>query len=264
MVFRLETEPVQVVASRRPFVKALFHPEGIKDGYCINGYHRENAGTKRVRAFSTASSNSLLLWNVGGASRLPEWEPGSPYCRYDSDINSFATHPAFSPRRDEFRTLYWTYASESQNLASMEVGLQSAGYAKSQSGWWQNAEGPWILVSDDQMWLTTYSVSIVDSSQPFLPWTVAQPVDTSITDQLDETRSIFASQPDALRLFEQAVESWSESVQPVTSVTPLFVNPWWPFYWTTWPLPAFSYGTLHPWQQAFLEALASQTVETQP
>ena len=264
MVFRLETEPVQVVASRRPFVKALFHPQGIKDGYCINGYHRKNAGNGRVRAFGTARSDALILWNVGGASGLPAWEPDSQYCRYASEINSFVTYPSFSPRRDEFRTLYWTYASGSQNLASMEVGLQAAGYSKSESGWWHNEHGPWTLVSDDQMWLTKYSVSILDSSQPFIPWTVSRPVDPSITDQLEETRSILASQPDALRLFEQAVDAWSASVQPVTSVAPLFVNSGWPFYWTVWPMPALSYGFLHPWQQAFLEALASQTVEAQP
>ena len=263
MVFRLETEPVQVVASRRPFVKALFHPQGIKDGYCINGYHRKNAGDGRTRAFGGARSDALILWNVGGLSGLPDWEPDSPYCRYASDINSFVTYPSFSPRRDEFRTLYWTYASESQNLASMEAALQAAGYAKSESGWWHNEQGPWTLVSDDQMWLTKYSVSILDSSQPVMPLTVSRPVDASITEALDETRSIFASQPDALRLFEQAVDTWSESVPPAQTFVPVIVNHGWPFYWPVWSMPALTYGALHPWQQAFLETLAGQTVEAQ-
>ena len=264
MVFRLETEPVHVVASTRPIVKALFHPQGIKDGYCINGYLRKNAGSNRARAFGGARSDALLIWNVGGQSDLPEWEPDSPYCRYESDINVFVTYPSFSVTREEFRTLHWAYASQSQSMASIEAGLEQAGYTKSALGWWRNEQGPWTLIADDQKWLTKYSVRVQDASQPVALWPIVQRLDRSITDQLDETRSIFASQPDALRLFEQAVEAYAASAQVIPAVPPVFINPVLPFYWTSWPLPAFSYAILHPWQQSFLDALIGQTVEASP
>lgn len=264
MVFRLQTEPVHIVSSSRPFVKALFHPQGIKDGYCINGYLRKNAGHERARVYGGARGDALLIWNVGGASGLPKWSSDSPYCRYDSDFNVFVTYPGFSRTREELRTLYWSYSSETQNLLSIEEGLSAAGYTKSASGWWNNRQALWTLSDGDQRWLTKYSVRIVDSAQQYVLWPIVQTIDPEVTTQLDATRSILATQPDALRLYEQAVDAWADSVQLVPPVQPVFVNPAFPFYWPVWPSPTYAFGILHPWQLSFLDALASQTVEAQP
>lgn len=264
VVFRLDTDPVHVVAAARPMVKSLFHPQGIRDGYCINGYQKRNNGTQRRRAVGLARADALLLWNVGSFSGLPAWSSDSPYCRYDSDISSFETHPTFSPVRDEFRTLYWSYPAGTQDLKSVGQALTDAGYVRSATGWWERDENPWVLTSGDDKWLTRYSVAVLDSSQALLSWPITPSRDPQVDLDIDAARAIFATQPDALRLFEQAVDTFNANT-PVVPVSPsIIVSPGLPFYWSIWPSPYLVYGALHQWQQAFLQVLPDQGESTNP
>lgn len=240
-------------------VKSLFHPQGIKDGYCINGYQRRNHGAQRKRAVSVASADSLLLWNVGGFSGLPAWSSDSPYCRYDSKIRVFETYPSFSPTRDEFRTLYWSYPAGTQDLESAEQALADSGYSRSTNGWWESDGSLWLLTSGTDKWLTKYSVAVMDYSQGLSQWPVAQPRDPQIDIDLDAARAIFATQPNALRLFEEAVETFNSYTPAAPAVPPFFVSPGLPLYWPIWPVSTYLvYGGLHPWQQTFLQALTDQ------
>ena len=143
----------------------------------------------------------------------------------------------------------------------METALKVAGYVRSATGWWERDENPWALISGDDKWLTRYSVAVLDSSQASLSWPIVLPRDPQVDLDIDAARAIFATQPDALRLFEQAVDAFNANT-PVVPVSPsIFIAPGPPFYWSIWPSPYLVYGALHPWQQAFLQVLTDQAVD---
>ena len=146
----------------------------------------------------------------------------------------------------------------------MGQALTDAGYVRSATGWWGRDENPWVLTSGDDKWLTRYSVAVLDSSQASLSWPIVLPRDPQVDLDIDAARSIFATQPDALRLFEQAVDTFNSN-RPVLPVSPpVFVSPGLPLYWSIWPSPYLVYGALHPWQQAFLQVLPDQGESTTP
>ena len=143
----------------------------------------------------------------------------------------------------------------------METALKVAGYVRSATGWWERDENRWVLTSGEDKWLTRYSVSVLDSSQALLQWPIIPPRRSQVDIDLDAARAIFATQPEALRLFEQAVDTFNAHT-PVVPVSPsVLISPGLPFYWSIWPSPYLVYGALHPWQQAFLQVLTDQAAD---